>query len=120
MLLRPRSNPKDALLQILVLFVDTESISKKYKLTAKAGKDLLAYSTGDMDPKMVVLDNKMKGLATERQKKGRFLKLASWSLYQVYYEKPSRTDRPTHRRDREIIPRTSGPNHACPTRSSRD
>jgi hypothetical protein len=34
-----------------------------------------------MDPKMVVLDNKMKGLATQRQKKGRFLKLASWALY---------------------------------------
>jgi uncharacterized small protein (DUF1192 family) len=69
------------LLQILVLFADTESISKKYKLTAKAGEDLSAYSTGDMDPKMVLLDNKMRALATQRQKKGRFLKLASWALY---------------------------------------
>jgi hypothetical protein len=50
-----------------VLFADTESVSKKYRLTAKAGEDLSAYSTGDMDPKMVVLDNKMKGLATQRQ-----------------------------------------------------
>jgi uncharacterized small protein (DUF1192 family) len=72
---------KDALLQILVLFADTESISKKYKLTAKAGEDLSAYSTDDMDLKIVVLDNKMKGLATQRQKKGRFLQLASWALY---------------------------------------
>ncbi len=64
-----------------MLFADTESISKKYKLTAKAGEDLSAYSTDDMDPKMVVLDNKMKGLATQRQKKGRFLNLASWALY---------------------------------------
>jgi uncharacterized small protein (DUF1192 family) len=72
---------KDALLQILMLFADTESISKKYRLTAKAGEDLSVYSTGDMDPKMAVLDNKMKGLATQRQKKGRFLKLASWALY---------------------------------------
>ena len=72
---------KDSLLQILVLFADTESISKKYKLTAKAGEDLSAYSTCDMDPKIVVLDNKMKGLAIQRQKKGRFLKLASWALY---------------------------------------
>ena len=72
---------KDALLQILVLFADTESISKKYKLTANAREDLSAFSTGDMDPKMVVLDNKMKGLATQRQKKGRFLKLASWALH---------------------------------------
>ena len=64
-----------------MLFADTESISKKYKLTAKAGEDLSAYSTGDMDPKMAVLDNKMKDLATQRRKKGRFLKLASWALY---------------------------------------
>jgi hypothetical protein len=54
---------KDALLQIIMLFADTESISKKYKLIAKAGEDLLAYSIDDMDPKMVVLDNKIKGLA---------------------------------------------------------
>jgi hypothetical protein len=72
---------KDVLLQILVLFADTEGTSKKYKLTAKAGEDLSAYSTGDMDPKMVVLDNKMKSLAVQRQKNGRFLKLASWALY---------------------------------------
>lgn len=44
---------KDALLQILVLFADAESISKKYKLTAKADKDLSANSSGDIDPKMV-------------------------------------------------------------------
>jgi hypothetical protein len=61
------------LFQIIVLFGDTESISKKYKLTAKAGEDLLAYSTGDMDPKMVVLHNKMKGLAIQRQKEGSIL-----------------------------------------------
>ena len=72
---------KDAMLQILVLFADTESISKKYKLTAKAGEDLSSYSTGDMDPKMIVLDNKMRGLAIQRQKKGQFLKLTSWALY---------------------------------------
>jgi hypothetical protein len=81
MQLQSRSNSKDALLQILVLFADTESISKKHKLTAKAGEDLSAYSTGDMDPQMVMLDNKMKSLALKRQKGGRFLKLASWALY---------------------------------------
>ncbi|PMD23127.1 small s protein [Hyaloscypha hepaticicola] len=46
---------KDALLQILVLFANTESISKKYKLTAKDSADLLIYSTGDMDLKMLAL-----------------------------------------------------------------
>ncbi|OBT93596.1 hypothetical protein VE01_08371 [Pseudogymnoascus verrucosus] len=52
-------------------------LAKDALSTAKAGEDLLAYSIGDMDPKMVVLDTKMKGLATQRQKKGRFLKLTS-------------------------------------------
>jgi hypothetical protein len=55
--------------------------SKKYKLTAKAGEDLLVYSKGDIDPKLVVLDNKIKGLAIRRQKESRFLKLTSWALY---------------------------------------
>lgn len=72
---------KDALLQILVLFADSESISKKYKLTAKPGEDLSAYSTGDMDPQMMVLHNKTEALAIQRQKKGRFLKRAGWALY---------------------------------------
>ncbi|KFY02934.1 hypothetical protein O988_01802 [Pseudogymnoascus sp. VKM F-3808] len=72
---------KDVLLQILALFADTEGASKKYKLTAKADEDLSAYSTGDMDPKMAMLDKKMKSLAIQRQKKGRFLKLTSWALY---------------------------------------
>ena len=47
-----------------MLFTDTKSISKKYKLTTKASEDLLAYLTGNIDPKLVVLDNKIKGLAT--------------------------------------------------------
>jgi hypothetical protein len=33
-----------------VLFADTEGISKKYKMAAKAGEDLLAFATGDIDP----------------------------------------------------------------------
>jgi hypothetical protein len=72
---------KDTLLQILVLFADTEGISKKYKMAAKAGEDLSVFSTGDMDPTVVALDNKMKGLAIQRQKGSRFLKLTSWALY---------------------------------------
>jgi uncharacterized small protein (DUF1192 family) len=64
-----------------MLFADTESISKKYRLTTKASEDLSVYSTGDIDPKMAMLDNKIKGLATQRQKKGRFLKLTNWALY---------------------------------------
>lgn len=67
--------------KFLWIFANTESISKKYELTAKTGEDLSTYSTGEMDPKMIMLDNKMKGLVIQRQKKGRFLKLASWALY---------------------------------------
>jgi hypothetical protein len=72
---------KDTLLQILMLFADTEAISKKYKLAVKAGDDLSVVSTGDMDPTLTALDNKMKALAMQRQKRSRFLKLTSWALY---------------------------------------
>jgi len=51
------------LLQFLVLVADTEGISKKYKLATKPSKDLFAFSTGDMDLTLIVLDNKIKGLA---------------------------------------------------------
>ena len=33
---------KDILLQMLALFADSENISKKYKLSAKAGEDLMS------------------------------------------------------------------------------
>ncbi|TAQ84471.1 hypothetical protein B7494_g7218 [Chlorociboria aeruginascens] len=72
---------ENLLLQILALFADTESISQKYQAKAKAGEDLTAYVPGDMDPKLVALDNKMKSFAIQRQKKAPFLKLTSWALY---------------------------------------
>jgi hypothetical protein len=72
---------KDALLQILVLFADTEGISKKHKLTAKVGEDLSAFSVGDMDPTLIALNNKMKELAIKRQNGSQFLKLTNWALY---------------------------------------
>jgi hypothetical protein len=72
---------KDTLLQILVLFASTESISKNHKIVAKGGEDLSTFTTGDMDPKLIALDNKMKALAIRRQKGSRFLKLTSWALY---------------------------------------
>jgi hypothetical protein len=103
---------KDTLLQILVLFADTEGISKKYKIAAKAGEDLSAFATGDMDPTLIALDNKMNGPAIQRQKGSRFLKLTSWALYHRSELKD--------RQHRKTFPRTSSPNHACPTRSSRN
>ena len=72
---------KNTLLQILVLFADTERISQKYKMTAKAGEDLSPFALGDMDPTLVMLDNKMKDLAIRRQEQSPFLKLSRWALY---------------------------------------
>jgi hypothetical protein len=64
-----------------VLFAHTEEISKKYKLTAKVGEDLSAFSATDMDPALIALDNKLKELAIKRQKGSRSLKLTSWAIY---------------------------------------
>lgn len=72
---------KNVLLQILVLFADTEKISKKYKLNAKAGEDLSVLSAGDMDPVVTSLSNKMRELAIKRQKGNSLLKTTRWALY---------------------------------------
>ena len=74
-------NAKDTLLQILVLFDNTEKISKNYKLNAKAGDDLSTYTTDDMDLALMALNNKMRALAIKRQKGASLLKTASWALY---------------------------------------
>lgn len=72
---------KDTLFQILVLFADTENISRKYKLKARDGEDLSIFTTDDMDPVVMALSNKMKDLAMKRQKSSSILKTASWALY---------------------------------------
>src|SRR6266536_1358700 len=72
---------KNALHQILVLFADTEKISKKYRLNATAGEDLSILLTDDIDPAIMALNNKMKELAIKRQKGSSVLKTASWALY---------------------------------------
>ena len=85
---RPDATPeelqtaKGALHQILILFADSQKISDKYKLGAKAGKDLSVLTDGDLDPTVIALRNKMKELAIKRQKGSSILKTASWALYQ--------------------------------------
>jgi hypothetical protein len=74
------SAAKDALLQILILFADSEKTAKKFRLTAGAG-DLNAYSSGDMSIDLLQINNKMAALAKKRQKQASFLKLSSWALY---------------------------------------
>jgi hypothetical protein len=54
---------------------------KNYRIAAKAGEDLSTFTTSDMDPTLIALDNKMKALAIHRQKGSRFLKPTSWALY---------------------------------------
>ncbi|KAI9854174.1 MAG: hypothetical protein M1813_001344 [Trichoglossum hirsutum] len=84
---RPDAKPagiqtaKDTLLQILVLFANTEKISKKYKLNAKAEDDLSILEPDNMDPAVMVINNKMRELAIRRQRGSSVLKTASWALY---------------------------------------
>ncbi|MCJ1309529.1 hypothetical protein MMC25_003189 [Agyrium rufum] len=72
---------KDALFQILILFADTENISKKYKLKAQDGEDISVFTTDDMDPVVMALVNKLRDLAIKRQKNSSILKTTSWALY---------------------------------------
>jgi hypothetical protein len=72
---------QDSLYQILLLFANTEKISKKYKLNATAGGDLSRLLTDDIDPAIMALNNKMRELAIRRQKGNSVLKTASWALY---------------------------------------
>jgi hypothetical protein len=69
------------LLQILTLSADTEDISRKYRLTAKAGENIDLLSATDIDPTHS-LENRIKQLAIRRQKGGgSYLKRTSWALY---------------------------------------
>jgi hypothetical protein len=72
---------QNALHQILVLFADTEKISKTYRLEMKAGDDLTVLAPNNLDPMVFGLRNKMKELALRRQKGASVLKTSSWALY---------------------------------------
>jgi hypothetical protein len=71
---------KDTLIQILILFANTEKISNKYQLSPNVS-GLSVYSTTDMDPALLALNNKMRDLAIKRQKGTGLLKKASWAVY---------------------------------------
>jgi hypothetical protein len=49
---------KDTLLQILVLFADSEKVSKKFKLSAKDG-ELSQFASTDLAPRELVLHNRV-------------------------------------------------------------
>ncbi|KAK4061418.1 hypothetical protein Trihar35433_9745 [Trichoderma harzianum] len=75
---------KDTLLQILLLFEDSKTISDKY--TLKAGKNGTVesqHSNTDLmeDTAITSVNNKMNALATKRRKGTSVLKLATWSMH---------------------------------------
>ncbi|GAW24614.1 hypothetical protein ANO14919_142050 [Xylariales sp. No.14919] len=72
---------KRTLLQILVLFADTEKISKKHKLSAKAGADLPTLTTKELDLAIAACSNKMKEMSVKRQQASSFLRRTSWAIY---------------------------------------
>ncbi|PVH94681.1 hypothetical protein DM02DRAFT_538939 [Periconia macrospinosa] len=72
---------QNALHRILVLFADTERISKRYKLERKDGNDLSVLTPNDLEPTVLNLRNKMKELAVGRQKSASVLKTSSCALY---------------------------------------
>lgn len=84
---RPDASPSEvhtvqnALHQVLVLFADTEKISKTYRLEMKTGDDLTVLAPNDLDPTVFGLRNKMKELALRRQKGASVLKTSGWALY---------------------------------------
>ncbi|PNP55920.1 hypothetical protein THARTR1_03857 [Trichoderma harzianum] len=75
---------KDALLQILLLFEDSKTISDKY--TLKAGKNEAVdgqQPNTDLteDVAITSVNSKMNALATKRRKGTSVLKLATWSMH---------------------------------------
>ena len=65
---------KDVLFQILVLFAETEKISKSYKPNGpnpQTEDDLSTLSTIYMDPAILSLNNKRKALVIKRRKEHR-------------------------------------------------
>jgi hypothetical protein len=84
---RPDASPSEvqtaqnALHQVLVLFAETEKISKTYRLEIKTRDDLAVLAPNDLDPIVFGLRNKMKELVLRRQKGASVLKTSSWALY---------------------------------------
>ncbi|KAI1131097.1 small s protein [Nemania abortiva] len=73
---------KNALLQILMLFADTERIWKRHRLSAKFGGDLPVPITIKLDSATrAALGTQMKEMSIKRRKTSSLLKLTSWAIY---------------------------------------
>ncbi|KAI3343195.1 prion-inhibition and propagation-domain-containing protein [Ustulina deusta] len=73
---------KDTMLQMLVLFADSEKVSRRYDLSGQQpGEDSSALTEADMEALLSALDNRMRRLAERRQKRAGLLKITRWALY---------------------------------------
>jgi hypothetical protein len=68
---------KDTLLQILVLFEDSNKISKKFGTTG----DAPPAPESNADMAALAVNNRMRSLAAKRQKGATILKLSSWAIH---------------------------------------
>lgn len=66
---------RNTLYQMFMLLADSGKVSKKFRLTAKAGEDLSVLSSLDGDTRIVALGNNMRQQATRRQKGASLVKL---------------------------------------------
>jgi hypothetical protein len=71
---------QNALHQILVLFANTEKISRTYKQESNIGTDLTVLTPNDLGPATFGVQNRMKEQAIGRQKGASILKTSSWAL----------------------------------------
>jgi hypothetical protein len=71
---------KDTLLQILVLFRDSEQTAKKFRLKSSSG-EVATYQGHDIGSDLFQFVNQMDELAKKRQKKTGVWKKSTWALY---------------------------------------
>jgi hypothetical protein len=85
---KPNATPADTkmasdiLMQILVLFAETEKISKRYELSKSSPTDSHTTQTKqDLEPKLKTVDFTIKKLVRQRQKGVSLLKKTTWALH---------------------------------------
>ncbi|KAI9831154.1 MAG: hypothetical protein M1819_005242 [Sarea resinae] len=72
---------QNTLFQILVLFADSEAISKSDQVNMMAAEDVNIDPAGDMDSKLLAINRKMRLLAMKRRKGSSLLHTTRWALY---------------------------------------
>ncbi|GAW25229.1 putative small s protein [Rosellinia necatrix] len=70
----------ETLVQITMLFTDTEKISKMHGAKTRARADLPALATDELGPAVATLRNRMREPSVKRQRSS-LLKLITWAIY---------------------------------------